>query len=557
MNKNIIKISILIFIFSLTIVNYANADELNEQVKGKILLQVESKGEAWYVNPDNLNRYYLGRPADAFNVMRELGLGISNKDFNSYNNIAPKRLSGKILIKVEDNGEAYYVNPGDLKMYYLSRPADAFQIMRKLGLGITNENLGKISIYGFSQYDESNNINGVTAQLQGNGNFSYQERIIRSYDEWRDLIEPKQSLYSNIDLKRLFDITKKLKYDPITNFSFGSFFLDECKRKSPTLLNPVIKKESEFRFNYIDRQFTYKIDIVEDFYNYSKELKDQDCYGNDVDRYLKDPTNNRLLKVISDDFMSLKNSGYTNNEIVEIASVFAQKIPYFSEILSNRFSYETMYEEGGNCLDKSIILAGILKYMDYTPYIITTEEHAIVGIVCQDGNIEYNGQQICFIETTSMMAIASELDLSEIEDYIKVADGNLVYSEGHYGSKLAIDIEAQTLDVEIVENQIETINKKVNTKLSEFYTIQDQMCTTNCVVCTSLSEGGYNMKDVLNCSDAVLYNQYISNYNEKSDEINSYYNDLENLLDETYYPLIYSMEKKYFNNIDIIEKYYF
>jgi len=146
MNTKIIKISILIFIFSFICIDCVNAEGVNERLKGKILLQVESNGEAWYVNPDNLSRYFLGRPSDAFNIMRELGLGISNKDFDSFNNIASERLSGKILIKVEDNGEAYYVNPDDLKMYYLSRPADAFQIMRELGLGITNNDLEKIKI---------------------------------------------------------------------------------------------------------------------------------------------------------------------------------------------------------------------------------------------------------------------------------------------------------------------------------------------------------------------------------------------------------------------------
>ena len=45
---------------------------------GKILLQVEGSGEAWYVNPSNNKRYYLGRPADAFSVMRKLGLGVTD-----------------------------------------------------------------------------------------------------------------------------------------------------------------------------------------------------------------------------------------------------------------------------------------------------------------------------------------------------------------------------------------------------------------------------------------------------------------------------------------------
>jgi len=127
--------------------NFSSAEGLQTRLKGRILLQVESNGEAWYVNPDNENRYYLGRPADAFQIMRELGLGISNKDFNSFNGYAPSRLSGKILLKVEDSGKAYYVNPVDLKMYYLGRPADAFQIMRELGLGITNDDLDNIKIF--------------------------------------------------------------------------------------------------------------------------------------------------------------------------------------------------------------------------------------------------------------------------------------------------------------------------------------------------------------------------------------------------------------------------
>ena len=56
---------------------------LAKRLAGRILLQVQSKGEAWYVNPVTLKRHYLGRPADAFKIMREQGLGITNKDLTS------------------------------------------------------------------------------------------------------------------------------------------------------------------------------------------------------------------------------------------------------------------------------------------------------------------------------------------------------------------------------------------------------------------------------------------------------------------------------------------
>jgi hypothetical protein len=88
----------------------------------------------------------MGRPADAFNLMREFGLGIKHAELLGYiNTDFPARLSGKIVLDVEANGEAYYIYPEDLKGYYLGRPADAFNIMRELGLGITNNDLIKIN----------------------------------------------------------------------------------------------------------------------------------------------------------------------------------------------------------------------------------------------------------------------------------------------------------------------------------------------------------------------------------------------------------------------------
>lgn len=166
-----IKKSLLVIVLGVFVVaSLAAAATINERLSGRILLQVEENGEGWYVNPTEQKRYYLGRPADAFAIMRELGLGISNKDFDSFKGKAPKRLSGRILLKIEDLGKAYYVNPVDLKMHYLGRPADAFKVMRELGLGITNSDLGKINIAAKSakpqtEADKMNKAIGGVAEI--------------------------------------------------------------------------------------------------------------------------------------------------------------------------------------------------------------------------------------------------------------------------------------------------------------------------------------------------------------------------------------------------------
>ena len=129
---------------------------LAKRLSGRILLQVQSKGEAWYVNPNTLKRYYLGRPSDAFRIMREQGLGITNTNLSKIPEPTQKtalsrtltHVSGRILLQVESHGEAWYVNPVTLKRHYLGRPHDAFRIMREQGLGITDSDLEKIGFGG-------------------------------------------------------------------------------------------------------------------------------------------------------------------------------------------------------------------------------------------------------------------------------------------------------------------------------------------------------------------------------------------------------------------------
>jgi hypothetical protein len=122
-----------------------SALNFQRSLSGRILLEVQKKGEAWYLFPNDLKRYYLGRPSDAFAIMRKLGLGVKDSYIKTYiSKTFPKAVSGKILINVEDKGKAYYINPVNKKGYYLGRPADAFRIMRELGLGITDNDIDKI-----------------------------------------------------------------------------------------------------------------------------------------------------------------------------------------------------------------------------------------------------------------------------------------------------------------------------------------------------------------------------------------------------------------------------
>lgn len=136
---------------------------LYNNLKGKIILKAESNGEAYYISPSKKNMYSLSRPVIAFRVMREQGVGITNANLekiavggscpsydqncdirSSNNSIFANSQKGKILLRVEGNGEAWYINPNNAKRYFLGRPTDAFNIMKTLGLGISNANFDKL-----------------------------------------------------------------------------------------------------------------------------------------------------------------------------------------------------------------------------------------------------------------------------------------------------------------------------------------------------------------------------------------------------------------------------
>lgn len=323
-----------------------------------------------------------------------------------------------------------------------------------------------------------------------------------------------------------------------------STFLDSCERKN-TMINFEDPVYSEFRFNYGEKSFVYETGLYNDLYYFSKNLKSQDCYFDDDNpdkRYFSDPYNNYFIDKVSENFLSLSEMGYSNDEIVEIATIFVQSIPYGNTGAEpNQYPYETFYIKEGNCLDKSVILAGILDNMGYTPYIISVKEeipHALVGIVCDDGNMTYENKNICFVETTMHVPIGFDGTATNFEKYLKVADGHLIYSEANYGKGLAEYIKNQELEIENIVSQIDFINL-------ELTELRRKMCGTDCESCRLGADKEYvtlSYEDP--CYDAYQYNQYATNYNLKIEKLDSLY--------EKIYKIYYNLDEVVFwNNFDI------
>jgi hypothetical protein len=118
-------------------------------VTGHILLQVQSHGEGWYVDPVSRKRTALTNGESARAIIQAFGLGISNTDLaklQAGNKTLINKLRGRIVIAVRAKGEAYYINPTDGKVYFLANGDTAYRLFVKLGLGISNIELSAVEI---------------------------------------------------------------------------------------------------------------------------------------------------------------------------------------------------------------------------------------------------------------------------------------------------------------------------------------------------------------------------------------------------------------------------
>lgn len=212
---SVLFITIIIALMLLPKTSITAADLLSH-VKGRILLQVELHGEAWYVHPDTGSATYLRNGDEAYTIMRIMSLGISDEDIakipigiadefieidsdedglpdkleeglgtdinnpdsdgdghldgtevmTDYNPLGPdmlvynqniiNRVKGKIILQVENRGQAWYVHPDYEKRYYMKDGETAYNMMRYFGLGITNADIANIErnlrVYGSDIY---------------------------------------------------------------------------------------------------------------------------------------------------------------------------------------------------------------------------------------------------------------------------------------------------------------------------------------------------------------------------------------------------------------------
>ncbi len=466
--KNKLLIFVL-FVFLGSILSFKNifAATLADNLSGRIVLQVEAKGEAYYISPIDKKAYYLARPNDAFSIMRSFGLGVSNNDLlNFLKNGARSNLSGRILLQVEDKGQAYYVNPLNLRLYYLGRPIDAFNLMRQLGLGISNQNLLKINI---------GTINLPSIESPNTPTPKKDEKLVKF--SWK---------YKN------------------KNYNLNQLFSDN-----------LYKDYSNSNKNFYYSSENPPSNLRDSYYALFLEVKNND---KSIELLLKD------LKNISD------REAFSDDEFVEFVMAFVQYIPYdFSKIENGvqNFPYETLYKNSGVCSDKAFLAALMLRKMGYGSAIFDypNAKHSAVAVSC-DSNSSYNSTY-CFIETTNYFPVG--VFPGEINDGKAEAleeNFNNVFNGSYLGPVEIYQKKTGRIytGMNNVLKKVDTINKmnsSVKLKEADLKKISEELNNLKAELDSLLLKmDEYNRK-----KDISNYNLSAAEYNTKVDAYNNMLNN--------------------------------
>jgi hypothetical protein len=459
-------------------------------LNGRILLQVQSHGEAWYVSPTDSRRYYMGGPDTAYALMRKFGLGISNKDFNAVSISMPARLLGRILIKVEDYGKAYYIDPSNRQIYYLGRPADAYSLMRERGLGITNTDLNTILIGATSATPPNSITITPTPVLTAD-----QKSVTYT---WK---------YKNKD----YSLNEILSTKMYNSYVSSPKFLSYQSNNVPSNL----------------RDSFYSI--------FTTTFKSGDMM---------------LAQIITDLKSLARANNFNSDETLEFIMAFVQFIPYdhAKVALSNpqpNFIYETLYKNSGICSDKSFLSLAVLRNLGYgaAMFDYPDNNHSAAAVQCQAENSTYNSGY-CFIETTNYFPIGvlpqtigsnnlaespttidsvfNTSQLGRLEVYQKTAGGVYGGMQNTVNQVVAIknlknniNTSKSTLDATKLElDQLAANIKTIEAQLNSYRDSGNTSAYNNLVPQYNAAVNSYNSKLEDYKLKIDVYNSFVADYNQ-------------------------------------------
>lgn len=191
----------------------------------------------------------------------------------------------------------------------------------------------------------------------------------------------------------------------------------------------VISKEYKFKFE--GSEWSWKIEIEEELYQYFKNL--DRARTSDYSVYVSNPYDDPFISQLVEKFKETKvKKNFSERELVDFILAFVQSLKYIpDDVLTGldeypKYPLETLVEDGGDCEDTSILLASLYREMGYGVVLLRLSGHMAVGVK-GSSNIsgtyyDCNGTRYYYVETTG-----NNYKIGQIPDEYKDKKAKLLF----------------------------------------------------------------------------------------------------------------------------------
>ncbi len=165
--------------------------------------------------------------------------------------------------------------------------------------------------------------------------------------------------------------------------------------------------------------------------------------------------------------------GFSDEEYLEFMITFVQQIPYDHEAGDPRFPVEVVYDNKGDCDEKSMLLTGMLSREGYDTALIIFPEyrHATAGIrIITSGDTSFrefkseDGRKYVFIESTALSYIGQYPEYYE-DAYaivIPVGDGKKSFERYNYVSYITDSLTKIKNRILFLDQEMDRLYDEIN-----------------------------------------------------------------------------------------------
>lgn len=207
------------------------------------------------------------------------------------------------------------------------------------------------------------------------------------------------------------------------------------EKEAPPLVSDTEETfERMYEWEYNGYTFSTELSLSKEKYAYYQGLGHSNL---NLVKYATDSYNRKVAAEIAGGIKQQAESlGFTNYETMMMAASFVQELPYKEddEYLGvpeyARYPIETLVDGAGDCEDKSILLAALLRELGCEVVLLEFPNHVAVGVEANRDDAygsyaPYGGKKYFYLESTAsgweLGEIPSEFDLNRISKISRVS----------------------------------------------------------------------------------------------------------------------------------------